>query len=373
MKIPLFKPLYDEKDKKALADALDSGWTGLGPKVREFENAFTKYLQGSGVSIALNSCTAALDLALKLLNIGPEDEVIVPAITFASTAHVVRYNGGRLIIADIDPDSLHLDLDDVKKKITPRTKAVIPVHLYGNPFDIESLRNLGDFYIIEDAAHACGAYYSTSGHKVGTKGDMSCFSFQAVKNLSTGDGGMLVVNNKDLLPLVDRARKLRWLGISKDTWERSGNERYWWEYDIDEIGYKFHMNDLAASLGLTQLEKLDHMNAKRRSVGKLYDHYLAGVPNIELFKFAPGASYHIYPIRVKSRKRDELAKFLASHGIQTGVHYKPLHFYKCYNIDVTRPGAEKAWQEILSLPMHCHLTEEDVKYITDKIKEFVWN
>src|SRR3972149_2810254 len=230
--IHLFRPYMGEEEVAAVSEVLRSGWIGLGPKTEEFENTFAKYI-GVKYAVGVNSATAALDLAIRILNISYGDEVIVPTMTFVSTAHVVVYNLATPIFADVDERTLHLDLDDVKRKITKKTKAIIPVHLTGSPVDMDALRTIaGNIPIIEDVAHACGATYK--GKKCGSLGEISCFSFHAVKNLAMGDGGALLTNNREWM---ERARRLRWLGIDKSTWDRAKvEEKNWGGYIVDEIG-----------------------------------------------------------------------------------------------------------------------------------------
>jgi perosamine synthetase len=365
--IQLFKPYMDDEEIQAVTEVIRSGWIGLGPRTAEFEKQFAQYI-GVPWAVGLNSCTAALDLAVRLLGIGHGDEVIVPTMTFVSTAHAVAYNLATPIFADVDETTLAVDLDDIARKITPRTRAVIPVHYGGRPVDMDKLREVaGDIPIIEDAAHACGAEYK--GHKCGTLGDLASFSFHAVKNLATGDGGALTVSDQ---ALAERAKRLRWLGIDRGTWDRTGADRsYWWQYFVDEIGLKCHMNDIAAAIGLVQLKKLPRTNARRRRITQMYTEGLRDVPWLRTppddtpeFK----SSWHIYCIQCEDR--DDLNVFLQEKGIGTGVHYKPIHLYNCYGNRPHLPVAERVFKRILSLPMHPGLTDGDVCYVIDVIRSF---
>jgi perosamine synthetase len=269
---------------------------------------------------------------------------------------------------DVDSNTLNIDLDDVARKITPRTKAIIPVHYGGRPVDVDRLRDIaGAIPIIEDAAHACGSEYK--GHKCGSLGDLACFSFQAVKNLATGDGGALALNDK---AMTDRAKRLRWLGIDKGTWDRTeGNHAYLWDYSVNEIGFKSHMNDISAAIGLVQLRKLAKMNERRREIVQRYNAELSDLPWIQLPpQDTPDSksSWHIYHIQVDCR--DDLNAFLGQQGIGTGVHYRPIHTYKCYGNQAPLPNAEKAFSRVLSLPMHPGLTDDDIDYIVDQFHSF---
>ncbi|HEY3316807.1 MAG TPA: DegT/DnrJ/EryC1/StrS family aminotransferase [Coriobacteriia bacterium] len=365
--IQVFKPDMGDEEIAAVAEVLRSGWLGLGPKTAEFEKAFAAYV-GSAHAVGVNSCTAALDLALRLLHVSQHDEVIVPTMTFVSTAHVVAYNLATPIFVDVDEDTLNLSLDDVAELITPRTKAIIAVHYGGRPVEMEALRRIaGDVPIIEDAAHACGSTYK--GTPCGSLGTIGCFSFQAVKNLAMGDGGALTVDDKEM---ADRAKRLRWLGIDKGTWDRTeGDKSYWWEYAVDEIGLKCHMNDILAAIGLVQLRRLDEMNARRTQIALRYSE---GLADLEQVKTPPPdtddsrSSWHIYCLRCEDR--DELSLHLQAQGIATGVHYKPIHLYRCYGNRPCIPTAEGLFKRILTLPMYPGLTDDEVDSVIDSIRAF---
>jgi len=368
--IQIFAPYIEKEELNAIKEVFDSAWLGLGPKTAEFEKRFAEYI-GVKFAVGVNSCTAALDLSLKLLNVGKNDEVIVPTMTFVSTAHAVVYNQAMPVFADINEKTLSIDLDDVRKKITAHTKAIIPVHYSGRAVDMDALKKIAkNIPIIEDAAHACGAEYK--GKKCGSLGDIGCFSFHAVKNLTMGDGGALTLNDK---AMAERAKRLRWLGIDKGTWDRTKVDKsYWWEYFVDEIGFKCHMNDIAAAIGLVQLKKLDSMNNKRREIIKTYNRAFKDIDWIETppeddinYK----SSWHIYCIKVKNRvNRDDLGIYLQSKGIATGLHYKPIHLYSCYKQNVSLPKAEKIFKRILTLPLHPRLKNQDVEKIIYAIKKF---
>jgi len=367
MAIRLFAPCFGTEELEALRPVFESGWVGLGPKTAEFEEKFAAFV-GAKQAIGLNSCTAALDLAVRLLEIGHGDEVIVPTMTFVSSAHAVAYNLAQPVFADVDYQTLNIDPEDVRRRITRRTRAIMVVHFGGRPAEIDALREVaGPLPIIEDCAHATGAWYR--GRHVGTFGAVGCFSFHAVKNLAMGDGGAIVLSDPDI---AARARRLRWLGIDKSTWDRSGlAERYWWEYSVDEIGLKCHMNDIQAAIGLVQLAKLEAMNDRRRAVAAIYRERLGQIPGIELP--APDdeqhrSSWHVF--HIKCERRNELSKHLASRGIDVGVHYKPIHTYSCYGNRPTLPVAERAFQRILTLPLHPRLSDADAHTVCDAIGEF---
>ena len=360
--ISLFKPNMNFEEIEALSSVIYSKWLGLGPKVKEFETKFGNYV-GRDYPIGLNSGTSALHLALILSGVKEKDEVIVPAITFVSTAHVVKYCGATPVFCDVIPGPVpNLNLNSVPSLLTDKTKAIIPVHYGGHLIEISFLRNLlpKEVKIIEDCAHASGT------KKAGLIGDFSCFSFQAIKNLSCGDGGMLFCSNQES---YERAKQLRWLGIDKGTWERGkNNNQYLWEYDVKEIGYKYHMNDIQAALGIIQLKKLEKANKYRSYLASRYIEELKDISEIVLPPFSENCSWHIFS--VLAQERDSLLNFLSSNGISCGVHYKPLPLHSCYKSSGSFPVAEKSFRSLLSLPMGPHITVQDFQKVCSSIGRF---
>lgn len=365
--IQVFRPSMGQEEIDAVADVLRSGWIGLGPKTEEFERKFAEFCQVD-YAVGVNSATSALDLAMKLLHVNHGDEVIVPTMTFVSTAHVVAYNLATPVFADVDPVTLNISLEEVAEKITPRTKAIIPVHFGGRPVDMDALKQVaGSIPIIEDCAHAAGSFYK--GKPVGGVGNMGCFSFQAVKNLAMGDGGALTLNDK---VFFERAKRLRWLGIDKSTWDRSGLDKsYWWQYRVDEIGLKCHMNDISASIGLVQLAKLASANARRREIVEAYFDGLKDLAEVQLPLEDGGdfrSCWHIF--HIKCARRDDLSLYLQDKGIATGVHYTPIHTYKCYGNTPTLKISEALQHQILTLPVYPGLSDDEVSYVIEKIWDF---
>jgi len=362
-----------DEEIAAVTEVLLSGWMGLGPKTAEFEEAFARYI-GVPYAVGTNSATSALHLALKLLDIGPGDGVVVPAITFVSTAHAVAYTGAKPVFVDVDERTMNLDFDSIEERVTGlqdvvNVKAVIPVHYGGRPVDIRRLKLETGLQVVEDAAHACGSIFLDK--KCGSEGIMGCFSFHAVKNLAMGDGGALVLSDKGM---YERAKRLRWCGIDKTTWDRTDDGKtYHWKYTVDELGYKYHMNDLAATIGLCQLKRLDEMNECRARIAQKYsdafegEDWILGTPprdNPEV-----QSAWHLYWLRVPSR--DDMAIYLREKGIITGVHYHPIHLYSCYGH--TAPHllvAERVAKELISLPMHPGLSDADVGEVIGRILEF---
>ena len=376
--IQVFKPSLGDEELEALRDIFASGWIGLGPKTAEFEKRFAEYV-GAKHAVAVNSATAALHLACLALGIGPGDEVLVPAITFISTAHAPSYCGATVVFVDVDPKTLIIDIADLKRKITPRTKAVIPVHFGGHAAPMEQIWEIAEAHkllVIEDAAHACGTEYK--GRKVGglDRSHATCFSFHAVKNLATGDGGMITFGRDDL---VRKLSRLRWVGIDKSTWDRTEevlNEtgarrfaRYGWYYEVQELGYKYHMNDITAAIGLVQLRKLDAMNGRRREIAERYTELFDGIDWIECPVERPytRSAWHNYVI--KTPYRDAMNLHLKDHGVATGVHYMPVHLHPLYrNLDeLSLPVSERVWTSLLTLPLYPDLTDEQVRHIVDAV------
>ncbi|MEA3266082.1 MAG: DegT/DnrJ/EryC1/StrS family aminotransferase [Candidatus Fermentibacteria bacterium] len=365
--IRVFKPSYDNRELEAVAEVMRSGWVGLGPKTAEFEQAFASFC-GVEYCVGLNSGTAAINMALSLLGIGKGDEVIIPTITFVSAAHCIISHGAEPVFADVNQDTLNMDLTDMQSKITSKTRAIMPVHFGGLPVRMDELITLAEeIPVIEDCAHAAGTRYK--GQHVGGMGDVGCFSFHAVKNIAMGEGGAVILKNKSL---AERAKKRRWLGIDRETWDRTSLDRsYWWEYSVTEIGVKAHMDDIHAAIGLVQLEKLEEANDRRRKITHLYRQGLRDINQLEMPPEETDdiqSSWHIF--HVKAEKRDELNLYLNSMGISTGVHYKPLHLYACYGRQPSLPVAEDIFKRILTLPLYPDLTDKEVSYVTDTIRKF---
>lgn len=370
-KIQVFKPAHGEEEVEAVAEVIRSGWWGQGPKTAEFEKKFAEFV-GAPFAVSVNSATAALHLALMLLDV-KDAEVISTSMTFVSTNHAILYNGGIPVFADIDPETLCIDPADIERKITPRTKAIMAVHYGGHPADIDRIHEIAkkhNLTVIEDAAHAAGAQYKD--RMIGSISPLTCFSFHPVKNLATGDGGMITHSNPEW---DKRLRKLRWVGISKDTWSRSDSgdvSQYSWYYNVEELGYKYHTNDIMSAIGLVQLKRLPETNKRRRAVCEMYDEGLSGLDWLQLptVRDYAHSSRHNYVVRME--ERDGLMNYLRDKGIATGMHYIPNHFYDMYKPYVTAPlpVTEREWSKMITLPVYPDLTDSQVNYIIESIRAY---
>jgi perosamine synthetase len=354
--IPVLRPTIDEQTKKELNEVLDSGWWGQGPKTFEFEKQFAEYV-GAKYAIGCNSGTAALDLCLKVYGI-KGGELITTPMTFVADAIVGLWNDMDVTFADIDSDSLCLNPKELH--ISDQTKAIITVDSHGRLADIDGIRERFNGLIIEDAAHAM----YTPG--AGKKADITIWSFQAVKSLPTGDGGMITTNDDKI---YEKLRTLTWLGVEKNTFQRATGKRYTWDYDITQAyGLKAYMNDLTAVIGIGQLRRLEETNAKRRAIQSAYNEAFKDVKQIT----TPMYSHTVQYYTMKCERRDELSDYLADHDIATSVHFKPLNkmsFYKQFEKNELKVSNE-VWTKLLSLPVHYALTWSEVEKIIKCVKEF---
>lgn len=354
--IPVLTPTISEKGKKELLEVLESGWWGQGPKTFEFEKKFADYV-GAKYAIGVNSGTAALDLCLKVHGI-KGGELITTPMTFVADAIVGEWNDMDVTFGDVEEDSLCLDPKSLV--INENTKAIITVDSHGRLADIDSLRQIFSGLIIEDAAHAM----YTPG--AGKKADITIWSFQAVKSLPTGDGGMITTNDEKI---YERLRTLTWLGVEKNTYQRAGAKRYTWDYDITQAqGLKAYMNDLTAVIGLSQLERLPETTAKRRAIQSVYNEAFRDVGAIKLPQYSHTVQYYT----MQCERRDELSDFLATNDIATSVHFKPLSEMTYWRKAKKNPlpVTDSVWPKLLSLPVHDKLTWQQVEYIIKHVKEF---
>jgi perosamine synthetase len=375
MNIRLFKPCVGEEELANIKDVLDRAWLGLGPKVKEFEDEWSKYL-GAKSSVALNSATAALHLAVTSFRFKEGNKVLVPAITFASTATAILYNRLEPVFVDVDPDTISISIGDLEKKYTKDCVAVMPVHMGGHPVPMDELMDFArsrKLAVIEDCAHCAGGEFK--GKKLGTWGNIGCFSFEEKKCMTSGDGGMVSSEDEDLIAPL---KAYRWVGIDKDTWKRvkgytdttNLDARHWY-YEIAVLGYKFNMNDISAAIGLAQLRKLDWMNAKRSDHIRRYLRGIEDCHNIKpLFPYNPDENvYWIFGVRCE--RRDDLILHLKSKGIATGVHYMPLTLHPLFRPYRNDCGvADDIWNTFITLPLFVELTDDQIDYVVGALVEF---
>lgn len=372
IKIPFFEPSISNSDRKVVSDSLRNVLLTDGPKVRQFESNFKEFTSAKH-AIGVSNATSALHLSLKSLGIGKGDEVIVPDMTFVATTSAVMLTGATPIIADVNQDDLNISLDSIEKNITKKTKAILPVHFAGMPCNMKGIMKLVtsfDLSVIEDCAHAIGAFYKN--RHVGTFGDVGCFSFYPTKNITTLEGGMVITNSNKVSEYIKTARNH---GITKSLLQRFSNG-FPWDYDVNEPGYNYRLDEIRSSLGINQLKRITKLNSKRRQAFTYYNKKLENISGI----ISPNDSddgihaYHLYIIKVTKKygiSRDNLFRKLLKQGIRTTVHYKPLHKFSVIKKSArhydTLANSEKIYDEILSLPFYPTITRKQQDYVVDCI------
>lgn len=370
--IPYGRHCIDEDDIAEVVRVLKSDWLTTGPVVGEFEKAVAAYA-GSSAAVAVSSGTAALHAVIHALGIGPGDEVIVPAITFAASANCVAYMGGTPVFADVEADTLLISPDSVAEKITANTKAVIAVDYAGQTCDYVALQILCDNHnlrLVADCCHALGAR-DELGRQAGTIAQASVFSFHPVKHITTGEGGMILTDDPGL---EKKMRSFRNHGIDMDASARSAHCT--WIYEIRELGYNYRITDLQCALGLSQLKKLEMFLQKRRALAGKYDSIFQNNSEMSPLAVKEGVehAYHLYVVKVPAAKRKNIFEFMREEGIGVNVHYIPVHFHPYYrkNFNTAEglcPVAEAAYEQLLSLPLHPAMDEEDVDHVAAKLSE----
>ncbi|MHB9154923.1 MAG: DegT/DnrJ/EryC1/StrS family aminotransferase [Endomicrobiales bacterium] len=360
-------PLIGQEEIDEVVATLRSGWLGTGPRVRRFEQLFGAY-KGSRFAVALHSCTAALHLSLLAAGLRPGDEVIVPSLTFAATANAVIHAGGKPVFADCERGSMNIDPADIERKITERTRALLPVHFAGRACDMDRIMDLAhqlDLKVIEDCAHAIETEYR--GQKAGTFGEAGCFSFYATKNIATGEGGMVITENAEL---AARVRSLGLHGLSADAWDRFGGRGYK-HYQVVHAGFKYNMMDLQAALGIHQLARIERCWQRRKEIWDRYNEAFRDLPVFLPAPPEPGTRHalHLYTLLLDTDRlpvsRDEFLSRMTGAGVGVGVHYVALHLHPYYReaLDCKPgdcPNAEWISGRTVSLPLSPKLTEEDV-------------
>ncbi len=364
--IPFYRPDVTEAEISEVVDTLRSGWLTMGPKTKRFEEVFAERV-GAPHAVAVSSATAGLHLSLDAMGLEPGDEVLVPTVTFASTGSTVVHAGCVPVLVDCEPDTLNIDVKDAARKCGPRTKAIVPVHMAGHPCDMDAVHGLADergLRVMEDAAHAIPAAYR--GRHVGSISEFTVFSFYATKNLTTGEGGMVTTADPEL---ADRMRMRRLHGMSRDAWKRySGGS---WRYDVAYPGFKYNMTDMAAALGLVQLDRLDSFQARRRAIVDRYRDALRGCAEVELPTNRPEVehAWHLFIVRMCHEKlsihRDQVIEALNAAGIGTSVHFIPLHLHSFYQKNFgynegSLPQATQQFDRMISLPLYPGLTDYEV-------------
>ncbi|MGA2467090.1 MAG: DegT/DnrJ/EryC1/StrS family aminotransferase [Thermodesulfobacteriota bacterium] len=374
-KYPLSDIDLGKEEEQEVLRVLHSRWLSTGPVTQRFEKTFSEYL-GGGYAIAVSNGTAALHLALKSLDLKEGDEVILPSLTFIATANAVLYIGAKPIFADIvSKEDLNISPEEIERKITEKTKAIIVMHYGGYPCDMKAILGIAKrhgLYVIEDAAHAPGAEYQ--GKRCGFIGDIGCFSFFSNKNLVTGEGGMVVTRNKTW---AEKVRRMRSHGMEALSWDK--HRGHLSSYDIQEVGYNYRTTEIQSTLGLVQLKKLDRNNKKRKKLVEVYRQELQGVDKISIPfpKFKGNPSYHLFPILVApSIDRNKVMERLKDFGIQTSVHYPPVHLFSLYRKRFgfkmgMLPKTEEMSRGEVTLPLHPRMNDEDVKWITKKLKAVI--
>ena len=375
--IPFARPDIGEDEIAAVAHAMRSGWVTTGPQTRAFEQEFADYLGGGVQAIAVNSATAGLHLALEAIGIGPGDEVIAPTLTFTATTEVIRYLGADPVLVDCDPVTLNIDVTKIEAAVTPRTKAIMPVHYGGLACDMDAIFAIARKHglrVIEDAAHALPTTYK--GTLVGQlPSDVAVFSFYANKTMTTGEGGMVVTKNADL---AARMKVMRLHGISRDAFDRFTSKTPAWYYEIVAPGFKYNMTDIAAAIGLHQLKRLDRFHEQREAMAARYQRELADLPLVLPAQPGEGSSHawHIYPVRLTAGagiSRDDFIIRMAEAGIGCSVHFIPLHRQPVWR-DAGQltpeqfPAAESIYQGEVTLPLYTRMTDTDQTRVIETVR-----
>ena len=367
--IRLSKSCVGQEEKDAVCRVIDAGYLGMGKEVQLFEEEIAAYLGTDLEVICVNTGTAALHLALLCLDIGPGDEVLVPSITYVASFQAIAATGAKPIACDVTLDRVFIDLEDAAKRLTKHTKAIMPVHYASDSQDMKSVYAFADangLRVVEDAAHAFGGI--RNGAYVGTVGDIICFSFDGIKNITSGEGGCILTGD---LELARRIKDARLLGVEKDTEKRYQGQRSW-SFDVKHQGFRYHMSNLMAAIGREQLKKLAYFGMRRNKCVNRYRESFGCVKEIALLDFDyENIVSHIFAIRVLNGRRDDLMKRLRANNIECGIHYMPNHLLEYFATSYTLPTAENLNNEILSLPLHAELTTTEQDMVINETRDYL--
>jgi dTDP-4-amino-4,6-dideoxygalactose transaminase len=367
--IPVQRPYLGEEELAAIREVFDSRWLGMGAVTKEFESAIAALLGAKHV-IAVNSGTSALHLALEAIGLSDGDEVIVPSLTFAASIQAIIAAGARPVFCEVVPATLNIDVADALNRVGPHSKAIMPVHYGGSPCDMDELLAGADRHslrVVEDAAHAFGSRYR--GRWIGSFGDVTCFSFDPIKNITCGEGGAVVTNSDSLAELMV---KKRILGISNETLDRYRNERNWL-YEVVTPGYRYHMSNINAAIGLQQLKRFDEFHARKCSLVTRYDSAFAHLTGAALVRHdLPETFPFFYILRILHGQREGLIRHLRSKGIATGVHYIPNHLQPLFaEYHTPLPATEQLYEEIVTLPLFYEMTDDEACRVIEAVVEFL--
>ena len=369
-KIPVFVPAIGVDTLKHVTDALDVGWLGMGATVKEFEERIAAYLGGERQVVCTNTGTAALHIAALAAGLEPGDEVITPSFNYVADHQAVRATGAAVVMCDINDDDLGIDIASAESLIGKRTKAIIPLHFSGIPCrsaEVYALAQRHGLRVIEDACHAFGS--TIDGAKIGSTGDIACFSFDPVKIITSIDGGCVVTSNPDE---VDRLQRYRLLGVYKDTTLRYKNKRAW-DYDVVSEGYRYHLNNILASIGVSQIKRVDEFIASRHAVCTRYSAAFGEIAGLRVLRHDySDVSPFIYSLRVLNHRREALIEHLAARDIEVGIHFVPVHKH-AYFAGARRspmPVTERVVGEVLTLPLHSLMKEAHIERVIDGVRSF---
>lgn len=364
-KIRLSKSSIGDEEKKGVLKILDSEFLGMGEEVKLFEDEIKSFIGTNKEVISVNTGTSALHLALMGLDIGYGDEVLVPSLTYVASFQAISATGATPISVDVREDTLFIDIEDAKNRLNEKTKAIMPIHYASDSSNMQEVYDFAqehELRVVEDAAHSFGC--KRDNRFIGCEGDVICFSFDGIKNITSGEGGAILSSD---INLIQRLQDTRLLGVEKDSEKRYKKERSW-DFDVKYQGFRYHMSNIFAAIGREQLRKIDHIREKRQQIVNYY------LKNLELKEITflpldyPNIISHIFVI--KAQNRDKLREYLISNNIECGIHYKPNHLLSRYRSSYSLPITEKIYEQIITLPCHVDLSEDEQKFIIKKIEEF---